>query len=89
MTIFDGTPGSPLNYASQGIGVTQTEIGYFAGCRVISDSQMPVDATGNYTSYLMKSALSARLAVLLKIETERNILSLQDAMAVTITASTM
>ena len=84
MTIFEGTPGGPVNYATQGIGVTQTQIGYFAGCRVIDDSQMPRDAAGNYTSYLMKSGIIRTGSQFpIKIETERNILSLQDAMAVT------
>ena len=95
MTIFEGSPGGPINYASQGIGVTATEIGYFAGMRVISDSQVPVDkgpdpqnpkppAEWVYTCYLAASGVirtGAQFPML--IETERNKASLQDAMFVT------
>ena len=89
MTQFSGTPGNPVAYATQGVGVTQTEIGYFAGFRVISDSQVPVDRTTDptapvYSSYLASSGLiktGSQFPLLL--ETERNILSLQDTLAVT------
>ena len=47
--------GGTVNYASNGIGVTNTDVGYFAGLRVIIDDQVPVTAdagTGVYTCYL-------------------------------------
>ena len=31
--------GGTVNYASNGVGVTSTQIGYFAGLRVVVDSQ--------------------------------------------------
>ena len=34
--------GGTVNYASNGVGVTDTQIGYFAGLRVVVDSQVPV-----------------------------------------------
>ena len=52
--------GGVINYASNGIGITDTQIGYFAGLRVVVDSQVPLvtpdtgttgDAMG-YTCYL-------------------------------------
>ena len=53
--------GGTVNYASNGVGVTDTQIGYFAGLRVVVDSQVPTvdppdtgttgDAVG-YTCYL-------------------------------------
>lgn len=88
MTIFEGTPGSTLSYATQGVGVTQADIGYFAGFRVISDSQLPVDRTDPakpvYSSYLASSGLirtGSQFPIL--IETERNALSLQDTVIYT------
>jgi hypothetical protein len=88
MTTFQGSPGSPVTYATQGVGVTQADIGYFAGFRVISDSQVPVDRSNAaepvYSCYLAASGLirtGSQFPLLL--ETERNILSLQDTLAVT------
>ena len=34
--------GGTVNYASNGVGVTDTQIGYFAGLRVVVDSQVPL-----------------------------------------------
>ena len=34
--------GGTVNYASNGIGVTDTQIGYMAGLRVVVDSQVPL-----------------------------------------------
>ena len=56
--------GGTVNYASNGIGVTDTQIGYMAGLRVVVDSQVPtVDPTGGttgdavgYTCYLAAPA---------------------------------
>ena len=47
--------GGTVNYASNGIGQTSTDVSYFAGLRVIIDDQVPVTAdagTGVYTCYL-------------------------------------
>ena len=42
--------GGTVNYASNGIGVTNTDVGYFAGLRVVIDDQVPVtSATGTET----------------------------------------
>ena len=89
MTVFQGSPGGTVTYATQGVGVTQADIGYFAGFRVISDSQVPVDLVTSpnepiYSCYLAASGLvrtGSQFPIL--IETERNILSLQDTLAVT------
>ena len=79
--------GGTVNYASNGIGVTDTQIGYFAGLRVVIDSQVPVTAdtgTGKYSCYLAApGVIRTGSQFPLQIETERNILSLQDVMAVT------
>ena len=48
--------GGVVNYASNGIGVTSTDVGYFCGLRVIIDDQCPKSATSAktpiYTCYL-------------------------------------
>ena len=67
--------------------VTQADIGYFAGFRVISDSQVPVDrstpGTPVYTTYLassgvIRNVLSSRFASKLSATS-----SLQNTLAVT------
>lgn len=89
MTQFQGTPGSSVAYATQGVGVTRNDIGFFAGFKVISDSQVPVDRETDednpaYSSYLASSGLIRTGAQFpLLIETERNKLSLQDSLIVT------
>ena len=88
MTQFSGVPGGTVTYATQGVGVTQADIGYFAGFRVISDSQVPVDRgtpdAPVYTTYLASSGVIRTGSQFpIKIETERNILSLQNTLAVT------
>lgn len=89
MTVLEGQPGTPINYATSGLGVTSTQIGYFAGMRVISDSQVFKSTTGGgggpvYACYVMKSGMIRTGEQFgTKIETERNILSLQDSMTCT------
>lgn len=92
MTVLEAPAGGGAVTATYGVGVTATEIGYFAGMRVISDSQVPVDRSVAaddptkwvYTCYLAASGVirtGAQFPML--IETERNKASLQDAMFVT------
>nr|BAR35289.1 phage capsid protein [uncultured Mediterranean phage uvMED] len=83
MTVLEGAPGTTISYATGGIGVTSTELGYFAGFRVISDSQVGKDGD-YYNCYVMKSGMirtGQQFAT--QIETERNILSLQNTMTCT------
>ena len=42
--------GGTVNYASNGVGVTDTQIGYFAGLRVVVDDQVPTVDPGSSTS---------------------------------------
>ncbi|ADD94727.1 hypothetical protein LmonJ_14758 [uncultured phage MedDCM-OCT-S09-C28] len=84
--------GGTVNYASNGIGVTDTQIGYFAGLRVVVDSQVPTvtpaggttgDAIG-YTCYLAASGVIRTGSQFpLMIKQNDDILSLQDVMSVT------
>ena len=84
--------GGTVSYASNGVGVTDTQIGYFAGLRVVVDSQVPTvtptggstgDAMG-YTCYLAApGVIRTGSQFPLSIEQDRDILSLQDVMSVT------
>ena len=55
MLTFQNAGGS-VNYASNGVGVTNTQVGYFAGMQVVIDDQVPVTSTSSktpvYTCYL-------------------------------------
>ena len=80
-----------IEWGGGGIGVTNTQVGYFAGLQVIVESQVPIveptgaasgDALG-YTCYLAGPGVirtGARFPI--SIETDRNIASLQDNMKV-------
>jgi hypothetical protein len=91
LLVFQNSGGT-VEYASNGVGVTNTEVGYFAGFKVISDSQVPVvtpnagttgDALG-YTCYLAApGVIRTGSQFPLTIEQDRDILSLQDVMSVT------
>jgi len=81
-------------WGSGGIGVSSTEVRLFAGLRVVVDEQLPVvcnpDAAGGdtgqaqYHCYLFgDGVVRTGQQFPLLIETERNIASLQNAMAVT------
>ena len=84
--------GGTVNYASNGIGVTDTQIGYFAGLRVVVDSQVPTvtptggttgDAVG-YTCYLAApGVIRTGSQFPLTIKQNEDILSLQTVMSVT------
>lgn len=84
--------GGTVEYASNGVGVTATQIGYFAGLRVVVDSQVPtVDPSGGsagdavgYVSYLAAPGVVRTGSQFpLSIKGNEDILSLQDVMSVT------
>ena len=83
--------GGTVNYASNGVGVTDTQIGFFAGLKVCVDSQVPLvtdglttgDATG-YTCYLAApGVIRTGSQFPLTIKADEDILSLQNVMSVT------
>ena len=84
--------GGTVNYASNGVGVTDTQIGYFAGLRVVVDSQVPTvdpgsSTTGDhlgYTCYLAApGVIRTGSQFPLTIKADEDILSLQNVMSVT------
>ena len=84
--------GGTVNYASNAVGVTDTRVKYFGGLRIVADGQVPVTTpksatTGDalsYTCYLAApGVLKTGRQFELKIEQDRDILSLQDVMSVT------
>jgi len=82
------TTGTNLLWGGGGIGVTSTYVGQFAGLRVIVDQEMPVlGATGEnqqFVCYLFGTGVvKTGEQFPISIETNRNILSLEDVMAVT------
>ena len=82
------TSGGEITWGGGGIGVTNTDIGWFAGLRVVVDSQMPIRGTAGqaqqFVCYLFKSGVVKTGSQFpLQIETDRNILALETAMAVT------
>ena len=91
MLVFQNSGGT-VEYASNGVGITSTQVGYFAGLRVVVDSQVPTvaptggttgDALG-YTCYLAApGVIRTGSQFPLSIEQDRDILSLQDVMSVT------
>ena len=91
MLVFQNSGGT-VEYASNGVGITSTQVGYFAGLRVVVDSQVPVvdpasgttgDAKG-YVCYLAApGVVRTGSQFQISIEQDRDILSLQDVMSVT------
>jgi len=91
MLVFQNSGGT-VEYASNGVGVTSTQIGYFAGLRVVVDSQVPTvepasavtgDALG-YTCYLAApGVIRTGSQFPLSIKADEDILSLQDVMSCT------
>ena len=82
------TPSSNLEWGGGGIGVSNTQIGFYNGFKVIVDSMVPVLGTAGenaqFVSYLMgDGVIRTGSQFPINIETERNIASLQDSMAVT------
>ena len=91
MLVFQNSGGT-VEYASNGVGITSTQIGYFAGLRVVIDSQVPTVApsggsTGDdlgYTCYLAApGVIRTGSQFPLSIKQSDDILSLQDVMSVT------
>ena len=90
MLVFQNNGGT-VEYASNGVGITSTQVGYFAGLRVVVDSQVPLvtptggttgDAMG-YTCYLAApGVIRTGSQFPLTIEQDRDILSLQDVMSI-------
>ena len=91
MLVFQNNGGT-VEYASNGVGITSTQVGYFAGLRVVVDSQVPVvepanaaqgDALG-YVCYLAAPGVVRTGSQFpLMIKQNDDILSLQDVMSVT------
>ena len=81
--------GGAVVWGGGGVGVTQTEAAYFAGLRVVIDDQL-VALTGGtathakkYPVYLFKSGVvSEGVQQDLRLAADRNILSMQDVLAV-------
>ena len=70
--------GGTVNYASNGIGQTSTDVGYFAGLRVVIDDQVPKTATSSktpiFTCYLASNGvIKTGSQFPLTIETARSI----------------
>jgi hypothetical protein len=79
--------GGNIQWGGGGVGLTNTQVGYMMGLRVIVDEQLPIrGAIGEqqqFVCYLYGSGVvQTGDQFPLKIETERNIASLQDAVAV-------
>jgi len=78
-------PGGGVNWSGGGIGVTDTKVAYFAGMRVIMDSQLPVVGTGAaavYTSYLFgPGVVQEGVQQALETKADYNILSFQDVVS--------
>ena len=88
MLVFQNSGGT-VEYASNGVGITSTQVGYFAGLRVVIDSQVPtVSGTSGddlgYTCYLAAPGVICTGSQFpLSIKQSDDILSLQDVMSVT------
>ena len=91
MLVFQNAGGT-VNYASNAVGVTATQIGFYGGLRVVVDSQVPTvtpsggttgDAIG-YTCYLAApGVIRTGSQFPLMIKQSDDMLSLQDLMSVT------
>ena len=79
--------GGTVNYASNGIGVTETSVGYFAGLRVVIDDQLPKTDTSSmtpiFTCYLAApGVIRTGSQFPLTIETARSIDTWTNQMAI-------
>ena len=79
--------GGNIQWGGGGVGVTRSDVGWFAGLRVVVDDQLPIRGTTGqeeqFACYLMGAgALQTGTQFPLKIEAERNVPSLQDLVAV-------
>jgi hypothetical protein len=81
--------GGAITWGGGGVGISQTEVPFFAGLRVVIDDQL-VALTGGtathakkYPVYLFKSGVVAEgIQQDLRLAADRNILSMQDVLAV-------
>jgi len=78
-----------VEWGAGGVGVTQPEVGFFAGLRVVIDDQLTSLAGGTathvvkYPIYMFKSGvISEGIQQDLRLAADRNILSMQDVIAV-------
>lgn len=79
--------GGAIEWGGGGIGLTNTTVGWMMGLRVVVDEQMPqIGATGENVGHVCmlfgNGAIQTGDQFPLRIETERNIQSLQDAVAI-------
>jgi hypothetical protein len=81
--------GGSITWGGGGVGVTQTEVATFAGLRVVIDDQLTALTGGTathakkYPVYLFKSGVvSEGIQQDLRLAADRNILSMQDVLAV-------
>lgn len=81
--------GGSITWGGGGVGITQTEVPYFAGLRVVIDDQLTYLAGGTsthavkYPVYLFASGVvSEGIQQDLRLAADRNILSMQDVLAV-------
>jgi hypothetical protein len=79
--------GGPVTWGGGGIGVTRSDVGFMMGLQVIVDSQMPirggVGEQEQFVCYLFgNGSVVTGDQFPVRIETDRNIQSLQDAVAV-------
>lgn len=81
--------GGAITWGGGGVGITQSEAAYFAGLRVVIDDQLTYLAGGTsthivkYPVYLFKSGVvSEGIQQDLRLAADRNILSMQDVLAV-------
>ena len=77
-----------VTWGAGGVGVDNTQVGRFAGLNVVVDEQLPIRGTSGqheqFVCYLMGAGVIRTGSQFpLLIETERNILALQNNMAVT------
>ena len=79
--------GGSVTWGGGGVGLQSIDTAYFMGMRIVVDSMLPVDANGanpdKYTCYLLGSgSLGEGVQQELRLASDRNILSLQDVVAV-------
>jgi hypothetical protein len=79
--------GGGIVWGGGGVGLTSTQVGYMMGLRVIVDEQMPIRGTSGqsqqFVCYLFgNGVVQTGNQFALRIETERNVASLQDLVAV-------
>jgi len=78
-------PGGNVNWSGGGVGLKDVKVAYFAGMRIIVDSQLPVTGTGTaavYTSYLFgPGVVNEGVQQALETKSDYNILSFQDVVS--------